>query len=259
MREVPQVSVEVTVTKNKSMTLLPGCIPGATPYHHAIMAGSTLTLQPGAFHHILVLITGEVEFTTDKNSYIFHERVSFVPNPKLSVDIKALADCQLLEIRWDWKEGDDKLAGEYKTQFPHIQIYRNAKQYHDKNKSEKTISRSVIDQRIIPRFAFGSVETYGVDAVKSHDHPMLDQYFFSFPENEMDVLIDFKPIHMRGNELMYIPLGCMHGIDIKQGEHCHYLWIDFYPDNDLALKRLDDSHIATGKHVEFNTSGELKK
>jgi hypothetical protein len=166
----------------------------------------------------------------------------------------------LIEVRWEWQEGDDELAAEYKTQFPHIQIYRNAKQYRDRNKSEKTISRSVIDQRIIPRFAFGSVETYGVDAIKSHDHPMLDQYFFSFPENEMDVLIDFEPIPMKGNELLYIPLGSMHGVDVKEGQHCHYLWIDFYPDNELALKRLDASHIPTGKHVEFDPkTGKLKK
>lgn len=259
MKEVPRKTVDVTVKENRSITVLPGCIPGATPYHHSIVAGSTLTLQPGPFHHILILISGDVTFTTDKNSYTFHERVSFVPHPKLSVDIVALTDCQLLEIRWDWKEGDDELAAEYMTQFPHIQIYRNAKQYRDRNKSEKTISRAVIEQRIIPRFAFGSVETYGVDAVKSHDHPMLDQYFFSFPENEMDVLIDFQPIRMKGNELLYIPLGAMHGIDVKQGQHCHYLWIDFYPDNDVALKRLDASHIATGKHVEFSQNGELRR
>ncbi|MDD3998387.1 MAG: hypothetical protein PHH86_11825, partial [Sphaerochaetaceae bacterium] len=160
MREVPKLTVDVNVKTNRSVTLLPGCIPGATPYHHSVMAGSTLTLEPGPFHHILILISGDVQFSTDGNSYIFRERVSFVPNPKLSVDIKGLTDCQLLEIRWDWQEGDDELAAEYKTQFPHIQIYRNAKQYRDRNKSEKTISRSVIDQRIIPRFAFGSVETY---------------------------------------------------------------------------------------------------
>jgi hypothetical protein len=64
---------------------------------------------------------------------------------------------------------------------------------------------------------------------------------------------------MKGNELLYIPLGAMHGIDVKQGQHCHYLWIDFYPDNDVALKRLDASHIATGKHVEFSNNGELRR
>lgn len=257
-REVPQMTVDFETVQNKSEAILPGCIPGATLYHHSIVAGSELTFVPENCHHILILISGDAEFTTDGNSYIFHERVSFVPNPKLSATVKAISNVQIVEVHWDWKEGDDELAAEYKTQFPHIQIYRNAKQYRDRNKSEKTISRSVIDQRIIPRFCFGSVETYGPDAIKSHDHPMLDQYFFSFPENEMDVLIDFEPYPMKGNELLYIPLGAMHGVDVKAGQHCHYMWIDFYPDNDEALKRLDSSHIATGKHVEFNEKGEKK-
>ena len=60
---------------------------------------------------------------------------------------------------------DDALAAEYHTQFPLIQVYRNSKQYRDRNKSDKTISRSCVDQRKIPRFAYGSVETYGIDAV----------------------------------------------------------------------------------------------
>jgi hypothetical protein len=257
-REVPQIAVNVESVESKSEIILPGLIPGATPYHHTVAAGTSLVLEPFNGHHILILIGGDVEFVTDGNSYIFHERVSFVPNPKLSVEIKAITVCHLLEIRWDWKEGDDELAAEYKTQFPHIQIYRNAKQYRDRNKSDKTISRVVIEQRNIPRFCCGSVETYGIDAIKSHDHPMLDQYFFSFPENEMDVLIDFEPIRMKGNELLYIPLGAMHGVDVTEGQHCHYMWIDFYPDNDEALKRLDSSHIDTGKHVEFNEKGERK-
>ncbi len=257
-REVPQVTVDFATVQNKSEIILPGCIPGATIYHHSIVAGSELEFVPENCHHILILISGDAEFVTDGNNYIFHERVSFVPNPKLCATVKALSNVQLMEVHWDWKEGDDELAAEYHTQFPHIQIYRNAKQYRDRNKSEKTISRAVIEQRTIPRFCFGSVETYGPDAIKSHDHPMLDQYFFSFPENEMDVLIDFEPIHMSGNELLYIPLGAMHGVDVKEGEHCHYMWIDFYPDNDEALKRLDWSHVATGTHVEFNEKGEKK-
>jgi len=186
-REVPQTAVDFTTIQNKSEVVLPGCIPGATLYHHSIIAGSQLEFLPENCHHILILISGDAEFLTDGNSYIFHERVSFVPSPKLAATVKAITNVQILEVHWDWKEGDDDLAAEYHTQFPHIQIYRNAKQYRDRNKSEKTISRAVIEQRTIPRFCFGSVETYGPDAIKSHDHPMLDQYFFSFPENEMEI------------------------------------------------------------------------
>lgn len=259
-REVPLVPVDLSFKENKSVSMLENCIPGATPFSHTILKGSTLTLEPGSFHHILQTVVGEAKFETDGNEYIFHERVCFIPHPDKDVKITALTDLSILEIRWAKRlPEDDNLMAEYKTQYPVIQIYRNSKQYRDKNKSEKTISRSTIDQRRIPRFALGSVETYNIDAVKSHDHPMLDQFFFSFPENKMDVLIDYLPYRMEGCMLMYIPLGSIHGVDIKENEHCHYMWIDFYPDNDLALKRLDSSHIATGKHVEFDEkTGERK-
>lgn len=250
-REVPQIAVDVTQKANHSEVILPNLIPGATPFHHTVAANDSLTLEPGAFHHILIQIAGSATFETDGNAYTFNERVAFVPDPKKSVTIKGLTDVQILEIRWDNREGDDALAAEYQTQFPFIQVYRTSKQYRDRNKSDKTISRVIIEQRNIPRFCMGSVETYGVDAIKSHDHPMLDQYFFSFPENDMDVLIDFEPVPMRGNELLYIPLGAMHGVDVKQGQHCHYMWIDFYPDNEKALARLDSSHIATGTYRVF--------
>jgi hypothetical protein len=145
------------------------------------------------------------------------------------------------------------------TQFPHIQIYRNAKHYRDRNKSEKTISRAVIEQRIIPRFAFGSVETYGVDAVKSHDHPMLDQYFFSFPENENGRPHRF-PAHPHERQRAVVhPPRCHAWHRCQTGPALPLPVIDFYPDNDVALKRLDASHIATGKHVEFSNNGELRR
>lgn len=257
--DIQKVALDVNVHANRSVEILPDCIPGARPIHHSVVKGSVLRLEPGECHHILNTIVGEAMFSTDGNEYTFHERVTFIPDPRKAVEITALTDLQILEIEWSKREKeDDELAAEYKTQFPLIQIYRNSKQYRDRNKSDKTISRSCVDQRKIPRFALGSVETYGIDAVKSHDHPMLDQFFFSFPENEMDVLIDFEPVPMAGNELLYIPLGAMHGVDIKAGQHCHYLWIDFYPDNDEALKRLDTAHIPTGKHVEFDEKGERK-
>ena len=160
--EIQKVAFDFSAKKSQTTKVLDGCIPGATPYHHTVLKGETLDLEPGEFHHILTVLKGDVRFSTDGNEYVFHERVIFVPGPDKSVRIEALTDLQILEIRWFKREGeDDKLAAEYKTQFPLIQIYRNSKQYRDRNKSEKTISRSCIDQRKLPRFAMGSVETYG--------------------------------------------------------------------------------------------------
>ena len=251
--EIKKVPLDLNAAAARSVELLPGCITGCTPFHHAVPAGEKLVFPGDDVHHIAVVFAGEAKFATDGNEYVFHERVVFVPDPGKQAEMTALTDVHVLEMRWAKRPGeDDALAAEYHTQFPLIQVYRNSKQYRDRNKSDKTISRSCIDQRRIPRFALGSVETYGFDAVKSHDHPMLDQYFFSFPENDMDVLIDFEPVPMKGCELLYIPLGSMHGVDIPPGKHCHYLWLDFYPDNDEALKCLDTCHVPTGQQASFD-------
>ena len=251
-RDVPVQKVDMERKETYSEVMLHGCIPGCTPYHHSVLAGESITLVPGDLHHMLILFSGEAEFITDGKSYPFDERALFVPHPDKEVTIKGITDAHVLEMRWIMREEDHKLVEEYNIEYPFMQIYRTSWQYRDPNKTSTTISRQMVKQRTMPRFCCGSVETYGLDAVRSHDHPMLDQYFFSFPENEMNVLIDFYPTHMSGCELLYIPLGSMHGVDIAQGEHCHYLWLDFYPDNDLALKRLDFSHQGTGEMRSFD-------
>ncbi len=253
-KEVPRIVVDVNKQGTQTVSLLTGCIPGATPYHHTIAARESITLAPNNCYRIFVLIAGEATFVTDGKAYRYDERVAFVPDPELDVALKSDTGAQILEICWEAKEGDKALLEEYKTVFPYQQIYSTSKQYRDRNKSDKTISRVMIEQRNIPRFCMGSVETYGYDTVKSHDHPMLDQYFFSFPENDMDVLIDFEPIPMPGNMLLYIPLGAMHGVEVQEGKRLHYMWIDFYQGEE-GLKRLDTSHIATGVMAGFDEKG----
>lgn len=251
MQPITYYPLDLTPAKTGSQVIHTGDIAGATPIHHAVMAGDTLTL-PGnsGVYHILVLFTGSARFLTGDFAEIFSERISFVPAPDQDLAITALTDTHLLEISWVIGAGDAAELAEYQTRFPVIDRYKDAKQYRDRNKSDKTISRVMIEQRNIPRFAMGSVETYGPDFVKAHDHPMLDQYFFSFPENDAFITIDGEPYRMRGGELLYIPLGSAHGVDVVQKKHCHYLWIDFMVD-DTAMNRLDTSHIATGTMRSF--------
>ena len=59
-REVPQIAVNVESVESKSEIILPGLIPGATPYHHTVAAGTSLVLEPFNGHHILILIGGDV-------------------------------------------------------------------------------------------------------------------------------------------------------------------------------------------------------
>ncbi len=245
MEEVQIFSLEANPAVTASKTLCADKIKGATPINHTIKAGDVLELPPCGAYHIMVLVGGKVAFRTAGKEYIWDERVTFVPALDADFSIQAVTDAQLLEIRWEMIESDYALIDEYKTEFPYQQSYATSIQYRDRNKSDKTISRIMLEQRHIPRFAMGSVESYGPDFVKSHDHPMLDQFFVSFPENDMFLLIDYEPYRMQGNEITHIPLGANHGVDVTEKKHLHYMWIDFLID-DTSMKRLDTSHIPTG-------------
>ena len=55
---------------------------------------------------------------------------------------------------------------------------------------------------------------------------------------------------------MHIPLSADHGVEVKEGNQMHYMWIDFMHDNELALKRLDDSHHPTGLNRSLDNEGK---
>lgn len=243
--------IDIKEKKARSEVIHAGDVAGAIPYHHFISTGHSFTIGgSGDAYHILTQIDGSARYLSGGHECRLDERATYIPAPERKLVIEALADTQILEIRWNTQAEDREELARYKTVFPVIQLYRDAIQYRDRNKSEKTISRAIIEQRTIPRFAMGSVETFGPDCVKAHDHPMLDQYFFSFPENDAFITIEGEPYRMCGNELLYIPLGAKHGVDVVQDKHCHYMWIDFMVD-ETAMHRLDTSHIATGTMRSF--------
>ncbi len=243
---------EALEARRSGEELCAGEILGASAHRHTVAAGETLTVKADDRYHIFILITGKVKFTSGDARAEAGERWIFVGAPELDTEIEASEEAMILEIRWDVAEGDDKLIEEYGTKFPVSHSYNDSIQYIDRNKSEKTISRMMIPHQIIPRFTIGSVESYGYDLVKPHSHPMLDQYFVSFPENDMDVLINGEPFPMGGNVILHIPLGADHGVEVTGERHMHYMWIDFLPDNAAGLKRLNDSHKPTGLWRSFD-------
>lgn len=231
-------------------------IKGCTIYNHIIAAGDTINFKPNmGGHHILILVTGTCTFLMQDAQYQFSTRTCFVPGLDQNLDARGETNVQLLEVFWEMQEGDYE---EMKTfphcHFPKMQIYRDSEQYHDSAKSWKTINRIFLEQLNIPRFAMGSVESYGPDAVQQHPHPAIDQFFYSFPENDMDVLIDDDTFHMDGNILLHIPLGSNHGVDVKDGQRMHYLWIDFWRDPDVN-EMLKKGHVKTGLQRDFANEG----
>ena len=239
--------IDTSVSEMRSLPMCVGEIPGTTPYHLTVPAGETYLLAADEAHyHIYILIEGECDMESGETRTAFAERVTFVPAPECGMKLIAKTRLQLVCIEWDITEEDIRLRAEYGTSFPLVQPYATSIQYVDPNKSPKTISRMMIPHKMIPRFAIGSVESYGYDYVKPHSHPMLDQFFFSFPENEMSLIINGEKIPMAGNEIVHIPLGADHGVEVTGTDHMHYMWIDFLPDNEAGIKRLDERHKPTG-------------
>ena len=230
--------------------MLPGEIPGATVYCHHFPKEYDICFEGQRdFIRILFLCDGDAVFEAENESFHYAEKAVFVAKPESRVRIHTEKESVVLEIRWELNEQDlaDLDAGE--THFPISEAYRDALQYRDFFKSETTISRAILKQSVIPRFAMGSVEAKGDDLVGQHAHPLLDQFFFSFPENDMNLLIDCRICPMKGNTLLHIPLGSNHGVIALGDQKMHYLWIDCTPQElkQQAVDYLNEVHKPTGE------------
>lgn len=221
------------------LPLLPGEIPGASPFWHGLRGGTGRTFEATADTlRVFFLIQGSVRFA-GKRQAAYSEKAVYVDHPGRKVAVTAQMDSRLLEIRWKLteKEAADLLG----APLPFTQTYAQAPKYRDPFKSEKTVSRAIVPHRVLPRFAMGSVETHGTDLVGQHQHPLLDQFFFSFAENDCLLLIDSLQHPMKGNTILHIPLGSNHGVFVGEKQCAHYLWIDFIPD-ERGLQYLDKVH-----------------
>ena len=145
--------------------------------------------------------------------------ISAEENISISTELSSSALCLFYKPRNpEW---------ESKITLPQFISYDTAPKYREDCKSEKTISRMLLAEGVLPDIAMGSVETWGEDCVLDHEHPFCDQLFFSFEENYMRVVIDGESFEMCGNTLLHIPLGSLHGVRVDEGGCAHYVWIDY--------------------------------
>jgi len=222
--------------------LLQGEISGAEVYFHTIPEGKTALFEgKQEFARVFFLLDGSGTFDYEKNNITLDERALFVPSYRKSTKLISLTDIHMLEIRRFLNEDDSGELESCKMEFPIVRNYVDCVKYTDRSSSVKSIKRSILEQHIIPRFAMGTCETYGQDYMKVHSHPLLDQFLFSFAENEIVLIIDNIKIPMEGNTIIHIPLGAEHGVEIVEGKHMHYIWMDFMEDEQGALY-LDKSH-----------------
>lgn len=225
--------------------LFDGEIKGTRVFHMSLKKGETFVSQ-GETHYLKVffLVEGAVTFSSENTEHTFDERACYVPRPGLDARLVCLEDAALMELHWYLTEEDLAFVDASSTAYPFVQKYLECSQYHEDVKSDKSISRSIVEHHEMPRFAMGSNQSYGPDQVGIHAHPLLDQYFFSFPENKVDLLIDGERVPFGGNAMIHIPLGSHHGVDIPADGQMHYIWIDFLIDP-AAVAFLDTIHRPT--------------
>lgn len=208
-----------------SRPLLVGEIEGVRTHYHRLAEGVRLDLAASRSElTILFLLSGSATLASADYTARFDQKVAFVQEPGIAASVTTHGPTELLEL--DWALHDDESLGD--TRYPLVQVYKDCPQYRDYFKSDKTISRTIVGPHVLPRFCMGSVESYGPDRIEPHAHPMLDQLFFSLPENDIDLLIDDERHKLGGNTLLHIPLGSNHGVDVAEGKAMHYIWIDFF-------------------------------
>ncbi|GAB1855471.1 hypothetical protein MHTCC0001_03050 [Flavobacteriaceae bacterium MHTCC 0001] len=229
------------VKEKKSLSVLPNEIKGVeTEFLFFDSKKSPLSIQvPLEKQYIYIALKGAGSIEYNNEGIKVSDKSLFVPKPGTEFKLNCDSDCTFILFKYNLKE--EEIANLDDTEYPvHIQ-YEACEKYRDYFKSEKTVSRTLVHPFVLPRFSLGSVETTGVDRVEPHAHPILDQYFFSFPENQCTLLVDGEEFPYGPNNLLHIPLGSDHGVDAKEGDVVHYLWVDFF-ENQEDQQYLVDVH-----------------
>lgn len=181
-----------------------------------------------------VIILYEGSATVEGERYDGITVFAFAPEARFRFDADSAS---FFEIRWRLLEGESVDA----SKFPYALRYSDAVKYREECKSEKTTSRMLLDEGIIPRIAIGSVETHGLDRIEKHCHPYCDQLFYTLPECNMELLVDDFSVHFDGNTLLHIPLASSHGVDVTECGCAHYIWVDFVID-ERGIEYLHTAH-----------------
>lgn len=212
--------------------ILPGEIENIKVYYRNLCEGEIFMSAPQAdTYKVFILASGEI----DVNGKRMCDRGLCAFSPDDKVDIEATTDSALLEINLFSEVAPES------GKLPYFINYANAHTYREDCKSEKTVSRMLLEPRIVPNLAVGSVETYGKDRVDAHEHPDVEQLFFGFSENDMHLKINGELTYMGGNTLVHIPLASTHGVEVEDGGCAHYVWID-YIINERGLEYMDSAH-----------------
>lgn len=191
---------------------------------------------------VIFFVTGNGLIQGDKKPLLINNKTVFTSFPTMPFSVSTgKDDLQWIELILELNSNDIKELEKLKNKYPFFQDYNSCDLYAEHTKSIKTINRIIIPPDLVPRFSMGSVDSTGPDHVKKDAHPWLEQCFFSFIENDCTVLIDAQRLDLKGNTLLYIPLGSSHGVKVREEKKMHYIWMDFFEQTE-NMKKTNESH-----------------
>ena len=217
--------------------LLPRAIGGVETRYFLQPEGAERTVTRQANKgYALLFFTGDGEISSGRSAHRFSEAAAIAGTANRPNRITATGAClEYVEVTIDLKQ-DEYAAVQDREDF--FVLVSRCVPYQEAIKSATTVSRTIIPPEVIPRFCMGSVEALGPDAVASHAHPMLEQFFFGLPGNACVVTADDAGASFGERALLHIPPGSHHGVQVGRGRRMHYVWMDFFrSEEDLAYIR----------------------
>ena len=231
----PTASGEPSYT---TQPILPNEIRGMTTYFSHFPASPTPYTLPPLPHptlRLLFFISGSATLTQPSHPPFTlppSDMALFIPHPSHPLHI--LPTTPLLTLELHWTLSPSPLSTDL-TDLPHSlpllpyhRPYSTAPTYREAIKSPRTTSRTLLPPHIIPRMAMGSVHTTGPDTVAPHSHPMLEQLFVGLPGTRCRVRCDGVEEELVEGQVLHIPLGSEHGVEVDEGQVMHYLWLDMF-------------------------------
>ncbi len=233
-----------TLSEGSLSPVLPGEVDGLSTSFLALAAEKVFEVTPRKNKGCVYLFTGGMgRVQQETRSWEVTEIGLFVPRPEEPFKIiSRLERLEVLELAVEFSTQDRMLYEKNRHKIQSFQTYSSCGTYQERVKSPKTISRTLLPEYTFPRLCIGSVETSGPDEVATHRHPMLEQFFYGLKDNNCTVRADQETIAFSENQLVHIPLGSSHGVEVQEGNTLHYIWIDLFKD-EKGMEWITQEHV----------------
>lgn len=215
-------------------SLLPGEIAEIDVQHIALRGPQSYAENlSGDYDHFFLFIKGEGNLQAGGKTYaIIPEAIALpVGVAGISLQVPRGQTLHYIHIQKILTPGDREDI----KKFPpanrsaiYFTRFDDCEAYTEKIKSPNTVSRTVLPKDHAPRVAMGTVQAPGPDKVGAHAHPMLDQLFLGLAGNDVTVHADEEQTVFGEFELLHIPLGSSHWVEVADGKQMYYLWMDFF-------------------------------